>query len=420
MPTLNAFQHVFSSVARGYFPQQGRGFQTVAVAEELIGTEDLRALEDAAFYAVSRERRRVSDFPVKETFFRLPSGRFAIGRTVNWGTDSLGREGNYLAQHLVLDRADLLAAEAHPLAVLDAARLAEKMAAGRAEPGIDLTPRTLPPLEFEVATATADFSGFAGINAEWLANLATAVVEGGERTALVIGDEARARGVLRGLLASLAREERLRLTFSTHCYEAHHLRPLFALVTVRSRAEASAQMGRREEYHVFDLDDGEFPRLEPVSAYAGWLAECLRARRWQETVALNAVLDELRDERNERVQMALPVDARAGAALWERAGVKVARALVGDAALTADFLRQLPARRELADALLAAGSPTELCGAAATAEAVKGCLAELRSAATGRVWRAWVKRWQGDAALASFTPEPASWWQRWRLFGIGW
>jgi hypothetical protein len=83
MPTFNALQHIFSSVERGYDPRRKRGFQTVAASEELAGTEDLRALEKAAFYTISRERRRVRDFPVKQAFSRLPSGRFAIGRTVD-------------------------------------------------------------------------------------------------------------------------------------------------------------------------------------------------------------------------------------------------------------------------------------------------------------------------------------------------
>jgi hypothetical protein len=152
MPTLRALQHIFSSVERGYDPQLGRGFQTVAVAAELVGTEDLRALERAAFYTVSRERRAARDFPVKEAFFRLPSGRFALGRTVDWGTDSLGREGNYLTHHLILRRDDLLAAGGNPFALLDTARLAE--------PGLDLTPRALLPLAIEIApTKTEGWHG---------------------------------------------------------------------------------------------------------------------------------------------------------------------------------------------------------------------------------------------------------------------
>lgn len=406
MPIINALQHIFSSVERGYDPRRKRGFQTVALAVELVGTEDLRVLEDAAFYALSRERRAAREFPVKETFFRLPSGRFALGRTVNWGTDSLGREGNYLAHHLVLDRADLLAAGANPLAVLDAAPLAEKLA----EAGLDLTPRTLPPLELEVAPTQTDWRGFEGINAELLANLALAVVDGGEKTALVIGDEARSRSVLRGLLAALAAEERLRLTFSTHFHEAHHLRSLFALVTVRSRVEAPSQ---RESYTVFDLEAGEFPQLSPASAYAGWLAGCLRAQRWEEIGALNGVLDGLRSGQSVSVNDSLLAEAQACAALWERAGTSVAQGLVGDARLVMEFLRQLPAPRPLADALLTGAGPSELCGTEVAPDEANACLSALHSIATGKVWREWVKRWSGDPLLASFTQNRPAWWQRW-------
>ena len=49
----------------------------------------LHALERAAFYTVSPERRSSGSLPVKESFFLLPSGRFAVGRTIDFGADSL-------------------------------------------------------------------------------------------------------------------------------------------------------------------------------------------------------------------------------------------------------------------------------------------------------------------------------------------
>ena len=145
-PIINAWQHLFCNAARGYAPQYGRGFQTVAVSPELAGTDDLRALEDAAFYSVSYERRSAGGaLPVKETFFRLPSGRVAVGRTVDWGTDQDGRTGNYLTHHLVFSREDWRAAGANPFAVLDVAPLAA--------PDTDVTPRDLPPLTLEIGRA---------------------------------------------------------------------------------------------------------------------------------------------------------------------------------------------------------------------------------------------------------------------------
>jgi hypothetical protein len=395
MPIIHVLPHLFSSVERGFDPRRQRGFQTVAVAEELVGTEDLQVLEDAAFYALSTERRAAQDYPVKETFFRLPSGRFAIGRTVNWGTDSLGRDGNYLTHHLVCTREDLLAAGANPFAIFAAARWAEADS--------DLTPRALPALALEVAAGETELRG----DGELLAHLAAAIVEGGAQTPLLIGDEAQSRQVLRGLFAALALEERLRLTFSTHCYEAHHLRSLFALVTVKTRAEAPSQ---REQYAVFDVESSEVPRVPSASAYAAWLAGCLRAGRWEEITALNVALNTLRS--GAPLQESLPTTAPACAALWERAGVKMIPALVGDAAATTAFLQHLAAPRQLADKLLTAASPSQFGGT--NPETAQACLAALRAAATAKVWRAWVKRWHDDPALAAIVAEAKPWWQRWK------
>jgi hypothetical protein len=386
----------------------------------------LRALEDASFYAVSHEWRSARDFPVKETFFQLPSGRFAIGRTVNWGVDSLGREGNYLTHHLILSREDLLKMEANPFAILETARLADT--------DIDLTPRALPALALEVGTDLSlshfDSSGFETLNPEMLANLAVAAVDGGAKTALIITNDASRsaswqlapqRTMLRSLFAALATEERLRLTFSTHFYQSHHLRPLFTLVTVSSPAEAPSQ---RQDYIVFDLEAGEFPHIAPASAYADWLADCLRSRRWAEISTFNAVLDRLRGSQGESPPSSphsftpsplhLPTGARACAALWERAGSKVARALIGDAQLVIEFLRHVPSPRPLADALLAAASPSELCGGDAASDATNACVSALHSAATRKVWQTWAKQWSADPVLASFMRNKRPWWQRWK------
>jgi hypothetical protein len=110
----------------------------------------------------------------------------------------------------------------------------------------------------------------------------------------------------------------------------------------------------------------------------------------------------------------LPTNAKAGAALRERTGAALARALVGEARLALEFLRQLSSPRALADALLEAAAPSELCGTKASAEDVNDCLSALRSAATGKVWRAWVKRWSDDPALASLAQETQSWRLRWK------
>jgi GTPase-associated protein 1, N-terminal domain type 2 len=402
MPAIHTLQHLFGSVERGFFPHQGPGFQTVAVAAELVGTDDLRALEEAAFYSVSRERLTAHDFPIKETFFRLPSGRFAIGRTVNWGRDPLGREGNYLARHVVLTRDDLIALGGNPFAILDTPELAQT--------GVDLTPRELPPMALATAPPP-DLRDLEGSDRELLAHLAIAVVDGGETIPLIIGDEARSREVIRGLFSVLAIEERLRLTFSTHFHESEHLRSRFALAAVRSRAEAPSE---RQSYAVFDLDEGEFSKRAPASAYADWLAACLRAGRWAEIDSVNGVLDHLRSGQDCREGDPLPMGEQACAALWERAGTEVTRLLVGEPGRIVGFLRHVPSPRPLADALLATASPDTLCGAGAEPDVAGACLQALRSTASPKLWRTWVKRWETEPLLAPFAQDARPWWRRWR------
>lgn len=434
MQTINALQHIFSSMTRGYFQQHGRGFQTVAVAKELVGTEDLRTLEDASLYLVSHERRAAGDFPIKETFFHLPSGGFAIGRSGDWGTDSLGRAGNYLTHHVVLSRDDWLMIGADPFAVLDALP---------AITSLDLTPRDLPPLALELGPVQIDSriivslvrelgaassprtgnDGRRAIN-QLLSTLVIAAVDGRAKTMLVIGDEARSRKILRLLFTFLPTAEKLRLTFSTHFYESKHLRPLFAFATVESRAEAPS---KQDEYAVFDFDYGEWPQLAPASAYAGWLAECVEAERWGEVVALNAALNDLRSRPHTAVENlsatepldwikdSLPVNARACAALWERAGTDVTRLLIGNPKMVIAFLRGLSAPGPLADALLAAASPAQLCGASATPEMSDACFSFIRTAATRKLWRSWVSNWKEDETLARFLQNTQVWWQFWQV-----
>ncbi len=378
MAKVKVLQHIYASVERGYFAQQGRGFQTVALSTSLTGTEDLKTLERAAFYSVSSERRRANDLPVKENFFHLPSGALAAGRITDAGADSMGREGNYLSHHIVFSRDEFLAAGANPFALLDALPVES-----------DLTPRDLPPLEIEISDHPSPIPHPPSpIPA---ASLVVAVADKRDSTVLLVGDEAMTRNALWWLVSSLAREERMQMAFSTHFYECHNLRSLFSVSTVGSRAEAPSQ---RQDYLIFDFDGGEFPRLAPASAYSAWLAECVRAGEQDEIRALNQVLNELRHA--DRVSLSPPASKRAVAALWEKAGTDAARAIAGDAGLTVEFLKYAPAPKELADVILTLGSPSDLCG---EDEAASECLSALRGAASAKALKTWVERWKRDPLL---------------------
>ena len=397
MPAVEALEHVFSSVERGLFPGQGRGFQTVAASEGLIGSADLGVLEEAAFYALSRERRGRRDSPDKETFFRLPSGRFAVGRTVYRGVDALGREGNYLTRHLVVDREALLELDANPFALLDAPELS------RASP--EVVPRRLPTLALDLPAAPPEARDADGTAPDLLAGLIAAIVDGGEKTVLLIGDEQASRRAVRALFSLLAQEERLRLTFSSHFYESHHLRPRYALAAVGAGSEAPAQ---RQDYLAFDLAAGLALPARVQSAYARWLAGRVEARDWAPVAELNRLLDRLRGERRGAHGGSLPETPEACAALWERAGARAVPELLGRAQLLKTCLE-----RPLATALLAAAAPSALCGPEASPETIAGLLGEIKAVVAAGDWQDWVGRWRGDPALDLAGRQERPWWRKW-------
>jgi hypothetical protein len=180
MVAIKAQQHILSSVERGYFPQHGRGFQTVALSKELVGTRDLHTLERASFYALGRHQREKGLSPVKDTFFLLPSGHYAMGRTIDFGVDSMGREGNFLTHHLIIESADLLALGASPFAIFDA----------MTEDGqsLDLMPRDLPLLEMNLSLPAPDHHSLEEIPKELLSSLVAAAVDATEKTVLLVAE----------------------------------------------------------------------------------------------------------------------------------------------------------------------------------------------------------------------------------------
>lgn len=397
MPGVCLSQHLYSSVERGYSPVSGRGFQTVGVSQDLAASEDLKALEKVSYYAVGRDRRRSGVLPIKETFLKLPSGRFAVGRIVDWGSDSLGREGNYLARHVVFDLSQLQE-WGSPFALLDA--LAAQTFSS------DLTPGLLPPLELEPQPVRFAPEGLDAVSAEVLAGVTRAFVDGAPRPLLLVGDEAVSRSLLRALFAAVVPEERQERTFSTHFYESDHLRGQFSLVTVDSRGEAPAG---RQHYLVFDLESGESAELPKPSDYAEWLGGRMAAHDWEEIRRFNTALAALRGT-GASSGPALPESPGGKALLWKWEREPLVTALRGRPAQIARFLHEFPNPAPLAQALLAY-SPPELCGGVQPSEATERCLAALR-AARSRDWSRWVQQWVKDPLLASFTRDADPWWKK--------
>lgn len=403
MAPVFAQLHLASNVERGYFPEKGAGFQTFAVSEGLVGTADLRLLEDiSAYYEVAPDRRSSGDLPVKEACFRLPSGAVAVGRTVDWGSSGTGRSGNYLAQHWVLAEPDYLRLGANPFSLLESCRPEED--------GLDLTPRRLDPLALnaplpELPLLAETESAFSGLPEKWIGAWISAALGSSEKPALLIGPEARSRRLLEALYRALPPAQRAQLTFSTHFSRAcDHLRRHFRLAAVRTGAEGPAQ---RQPYLTFDLDARTVrPEAEAPAggAYVRWLAETLAQARWEEIERVRTGISA------DRETAPGPLPPPALAAVADLAPERVAQFLSGDPVQVSELLKRLPDPKPLVDRLLAEADPRSLCGSG-TGEMRSACLGALRSAASPAVWKSWERRHAGDPLLKDL---PRAGWAFWR------
>ncbi len=387
--STRALRHVYSSVPEGRQAGRGSGFQTVAASPGLDGA-DLAALEKASFYALSRDRRGAgAPLPVRHTYFRLPSGRLALGRTEDHGTDALGREGNYLARHRVVEAEALAEAASGPWAVLDGAWWESAV-----PPPGDLDPEEVP-----LRPETAEIAALEALPPELRTALAAAAADGGEKPVLLVTGAETAAALLRALSALMDPEERLGCTFCTHFYESGGLRSLFRVVAVAGRGEIP---GARDQYRLFDLETGDYPATEPQTPYSTWLSACVRRGAWEEPPAFNAATRAIRRE-----EPGLSVDGLSATGrllLWEREGESLAARLSGPG--LADYLQELPVPRKLLAALLAR-SPAELCGTEAPTEETDACLEALRAWAPDGAWRSWARKWKSDPLLASFGGDTA-------------
>lgn len=394
MDEVEVLQHVAANVARGYTPARGCGFQTVAISRELVDSEDRPLLEDlAAYYEVSAERRCSGSLPVKESLFRLPSGRMALTRTQDWGTGPSGRAGNYLSAQLVFPPGALEGCAWDPFALLDAAIEQGRLA--------DLSARDLPPLRLHPVESAClpPMAQGAGRLAEVLEELLT-----GEGTILVVGPEGTARRLIAALFAVLPSQERDDLTFSTHFYRAcHPHRSAFRLAAIESHGEAPADPSA---YRIWDLASDTFEPGRPAGLYSRWLAAGLAAGRFEELRSARAAIDGLRAG----LPVPLPAAPAACAAVWERAGSVMVPALLQNPGCLPEVLRASGAACSLADAILAVGSPEQLCGFQSQAEGAGECLAALRVAASPRSWRAWQHRWRSHPAVGALAGRRWAWW----------
>ncbi len=401
---LQVLDHVATNTNRGLFPQKGAGFQTLQAAAALIGTPDLRCLEEmATYYEVDAARRASGDLPVRETFFQLPSGRVAVGRTRDAGVGPGGRAGNSLAHHVVIERAVFQAVGADPFAVLEAA--------DPAPPGPAGDPAPLPPREIRPEPPAPGTGNPALAPAFWSALLAP-LLHGEPITLLLVGPETRTRLILRRLLWALDPEVRAGITFATHFSRCcASTRGAFRIATVRSRSEGPSA---DPQLRVLEVE-GAAPAAAGEGPYAAWLGQALGGGNLEAIGAFQQVLAALRRS-GALPEGTAPTDPDTLAALCERAGPLAVTGLPRAAGPIAALLPRLPAPHPVAAALLLHHPPAELVGAAAGETVTDAMAAErlrsLQGASPPEAWRTWTQKWSADPHLARLRRPGWMWWKR--------
>lgn len=395
MPAIKVLQHIFSSVERGLFADQGRGFQTVAASNELT-REELRMLEENSYYTLNTEKIDTGNFPVKETFFALPNDRLAVGRTIYLGVDALGRDGNYLTHNLIFDRNEFLASGANTFAILNAAPFAGEQT--------DLTPREISAIQLQLASD--GLSAFDNIDTDLLALLTASAIDRGTKSLLLIGESAKTRVMLEALHTAVATTERLEMTFSTR-YDESVSNKLFAIAAAESFSAAS---NARNDFVTIDLVNPSSKALTVTSAYALCLAETIKSRNWDLLNEINRTIDALRAGQSVSLTDTLRQSPQAMLVLWERTKDAVWPELYGQPELIAAMLRNLTAAQSFADDVLKAASPSKLCGEI-KADKAQEFLALLKSKASGKSYAEWAKRWANDP-LFSNNQKSQGWFKR--------
>ncbi len=395
-------QHIASNVVKGLDPKRGVGFQTLATSEELLDTEDLRVLEEMApYYNASRADRQAGALPVRELYYRLPSGSYAVTRIEDWGADPHGRAGNSLAHSLVVPADAAESTRWDPLALLD--HLVARRPAELPTPGV-IAPFELvelPPAE-PVEVSSRSSIWLAGLLSYLYRELASPM-----RPTLSIAPRDEMRALIRTLEWALPSQERAQLTFATHFYrDCHAHRDRFRLVTIDASSEAPID---EDAYRLTYWD--RHGRTTPMGAFNLDLAGNLIDQKWTEARILRDRVDGIRQGR----PVSLPDDLARPTinALAEATGARLVPELLGKPRLIATLFDTDYPNREIAEALLRAAGPTQVFGNTPDAMTVTEVLPRLEKAAGKQAWREWTQRWSDEL------PEGAAggkrpWWAVWK------
>lgn len=112
MPTIQAWQHIYSNVEKEQSPHRQGGFQTLFYSKAGLTPAEVEEMESRLLYFPSQVE------PVKHLFFSTSSGKGVIAQIVALpDPDQFGRKGRYLAHSLIFSPESLAQFEADPFRV---------------------------------------------------------------------------------------------------------------------------------------------------------------------------------------------------------------------------------------------------------------------------------------------------------------
>ncbi|MBI5831683.1 MAG: hypothetical protein HZB16_05135 [Armatimonadetes bacterium] len=403
MATITVDQHLYANVPRGIESGRGPGYQTFACGKDVATSLEYRELEQLICYHPALQAGVTP--PLRETFVKLASGRFAVGRTGVIGVSPDGH-ASHLTRHLIFD------ADALDLVNSDAFLLLDEIPLPH---GAQLSdPKALPPQQLKVTPTAAPFEALKALPEQLLNDLVLSVVEGTKKPILLIAGAKQQRSIMRALYYMVAADDRPAMTFDTHFVQADALRDRYRLMAVPSHAQAPKKLG---DYVVFELEpDPSRPPMETQprvaeTAYGGFVLSCLAAGNWPLLNRYQMLLTTAR----RGIEMPLGHgDAEMLDILWTQAADAVTNSLSGHADRINSVLPHLASRNAMAHALLGSGTPSQLMGAGESGT-ICGALMALRDCLPPKIWLAWGERhandplWRKDAQIAALKPRASFW-----------
>jgi hypothetical protein len=298
MPTLQAWQHIYSNVEKEQSPQRRGGFQTLFYTLAGLTTAEVEEMESRLLYFPSTVE------PVKRLFFTTSTGKGVVAQIVALPEpDQFGRKGRYLAHSLVFAPEALAQFEVDPFRVFRHANFITTLSTALAQGNfqtrdipalsLELSPQTIPYLEAAHSWPPAELAK--------LSLLALRVKrQARHREAVTItGEPAEIESALEAAFLAVPTAMRPHCTFDTYFYRCNLVAtyfwaiglpeppasPKFAVVegVTRQVQEAGPLQPETpyERWAVAAIKAGQLVELAQERDQAFALAEWLRGRDYE-------------------------------------------------------------------------------------------------------------------------------------------